>query len=153
MAKMLINKFANQKYLHFLNDTWNTKLRSKNKSQQNNQKNNQKFIKISNEYNKSLNKDLNLRYWIDRIEQKNCIIGDYNKKVILPSFLQNLEFHCSGLSNKIFHHASFIHAWLGDSIGFSFLELVYCYYMAASETHNCERTVSSKYLLLKTVSY
>lgn len=130
---MLTNKIANQKYCQLSNDTSHTKLQLINKSQHNNRQTHQKFIKFSVKYNKNLNKSLDLRYGIDRIEQKKCIIGDYNKKVILPSFLQNLEFNYSGLSNKIFHHASLIHAWFGDCISSSFLELVCWYYIAVIE--------------------
>ncbi|MDJ0774969.1 MAG: hypothetical protein QNJ49_16340, partial [Mastigocoleus sp. MO_167.B18] len=72
---------------------------------------------------------LDLRYGIDRIEQNECIIGDYNKKVVLPSFLGNLEFSSSELSNKIFDHASFIHAWFKDFTSFLNWRRLCCYCM------------------------
>ncbi len=128
---MLKNKTNNQLYLWLLYYLLETKALFFNISQYICWKAHTNFIKISVKYNKNLNKSLDLRYGIDRIEQNECIIGDYNKKVVLPSFLRNLEFSCSELSNKIFHHASFIHAWFEDFTSFLNWESLCCYCMTA----------------------
>lgn len=128
---MLKNKTNNQLYLWLLCYSLDIKQHFFNKSQYISCKVHINFIKFSVKYNKNLNKSLDLRYGIDRIEQNECIIGDYNKKVILPSFLRNLEFSCSELSNKIFHHASFTHAWFEDFTSFLNWESLCCYCMTA----------------------
>ena len=135
---MLTNKAANQKYHQLFFDAWDTKIQLylnlnqktlnsntdiASEIQQNYQINNQKFIKFYAKFKKNLNKDLDFRYWIDRLEQNKCNIDDYNKKVILPSSLQQLKSHCLEVGKKIFHHASFIHAWLEDFIRRSIWEL------------------------------
>ena len=128
---MLKNKTNNQLYLWLLYYSLEINGLFFNKSQYICWKTHTNFIKISVKYNKNLNKSLDLRYGIDRIEQNECIIGDYNKKVVLPSFLRNLEFSRSELSNKIFHHASFIHAWFEDFTSLLNWESLCCYCMTA----------------------
>lgn len=127
---MLTKKVTNKKFRQVLFDVWDTKIQLNcifkeyitlnsdiaDKNQQIFQKNHQKFINFNGQYKKNLNKDLDLRYKIDRLEQNECNIDDYNKKVILPSSLQKLKFHDLKLGNKIFHHLSFIHACLEDFI-------------------------------------
>lgn len=121
---MLKNKITIQtKHWDFI-DIWDTITLSSNDLSFFLQKKYKNFIKISVKYNKTLNKNLHLRYWIDRIEQNKCIIVDYNKKVILLSFQQELEFDCSELGNKIFHHASFINAWLEELLTLLYLACI-----------------------------
>ena len=128
---MLTNKASNKKFPQVLFDLWDTKIQFNlifnqetilnsdipGKNQRNYQKNHQKFIIFNDRYKKSLNKDLNLRYKIDRLEQNKCNIDDYNRKVILSSSLRKSKFYDSKLGNKIFDRLTFTYLTQKTSSG------------------------------------